>query len=184
MKNTLLFAICTFCALLSACRKTDPPADPLPPATQEGANTFGCYINGEPWVAEIVWYVLDPSLRNIDSRYDEPGVGLYDVYSFSLSARKVDSFLYEYVTLGMAPVYNAGRFDLNQISYSNIEFTLDNPTRIFKIDSSLVQTLQITKLDTEQNICAGTFSFTLTTNDKSDTIHITDGRFDVRYQVE
>ncbi|MBL7829252.1 MAG: hypothetical protein JNJ57_21635, partial [Saprospiraceae bacterium] len=169
--------------MASNCRKPETPIDPLPPATQEGANTFGCYINGEPWVAEIAWYILDPSLRNIDAAYDEPGVGLYDVYSFSLTTQKVDSFLHEYMILGMRPVYSAENFDLHQISYSNIEFSLDNPRRIFKIDSSLVQTLKITTLDTERNICAGTFSFTLTTKDKSDTIRITDGRFDVRYQV-
>ena len=38
---------------LSQCKKTEPaaarPEDQLPPATQTGANTFGCLLNGQPW---------------------------------------------------------------------------------------------------------------------------------------
>lgn len=35
---------------LSQCKKNEPaPADQLPPATQTGANTFGCLPNGQPW---------------------------------------------------------------------------------------------------------------------------------------
>ena len=39
--------------LVAGCQKKDPtPADPaaqLPPATQTGAKTFGCLVNGQPW---------------------------------------------------------------------------------------------------------------------------------------
>lgn len=41
--------------LLTQCSecKNDPtprdPADQLPPATQTGANTFGCLVNGQPY---------------------------------------------------------------------------------------------------------------------------------------
>lgn len=43
--------------LLLACKKdkaSDPaPVQPkLPPATQTGANTFGCYVNGKPFIQE------------------------------------------------------------------------------------------------------------------------------------
>lgn len=35
---------------LSQCKKHDPdPVDQLPPATQTGANTFGCLLNGQLW---------------------------------------------------------------------------------------------------------------------------------------
>ncbi len=35
---------------LSQCKKKDPdPVDQLPPATQTGANTFGCLVNGQAW---------------------------------------------------------------------------------------------------------------------------------------
>jgi hypothetical protein len=38
---------------LSQCKKHDPdPLDQLPPATQTGANTFGCLVNGQPWTPQ------------------------------------------------------------------------------------------------------------------------------------
>lgn len=40
-------------ALLLGCKKTSPaPADQLPPATQTGANTFGCLLNGQVWTPQ------------------------------------------------------------------------------------------------------------------------------------
>lgn len=40
--------------LLTQCRKNDDapakPEDQLPAATQTGANTFGCLLNGKPWM--------------------------------------------------------------------------------------------------------------------------------------
>ena len=50
----IFFIISLFLFLTAACTKTDDdapagPLDELPPATQTGANTFGCLINGEPW---------------------------------------------------------------------------------------------------------------------------------------
>lgn len=44
MKRIFLIAPLLF-ILLSACKKT--PLDLLPPATQEGLNTFGCLIDGK-----------------------------------------------------------------------------------------------------------------------------------------
>jgi len=41
-----------------ACKKDDPAPNPppeLPPATQTGANTFGCYVNGKPFIQEERW---------------------------------------------------------------------------------------------------------------------------------
>ena len=36
---------------LSQCKKNDiNPVDQLPPATQTGANTFGCLVNRQVWL--------------------------------------------------------------------------------------------------------------------------------------
>ena len=39
---------------LSQCKKNAPApaAEQLPPATQTGANTFGCLLNGQPWMPQ------------------------------------------------------------------------------------------------------------------------------------
>ena len=42
--TTLFFVAALFCI---GCSDNDPPQDQLPPITQNGANTFGCVINGE-----------------------------------------------------------------------------------------------------------------------------------------
>ena len=51
-KNLLILLFATF--TLSCCDKDKDnpqnPVDQLPPETQTGKNTFGCLINGEPFV--------------------------------------------------------------------------------------------------------------------------------------
>lgn len=49
----LHFLLITALILLSSCHKDDDPIAPidqLPPATQTGAGTFGCLVNGEPFI--------------------------------------------------------------------------------------------------------------------------------------
>ena len=52
MKKLILLLLTTF--TLSCCNKDDDkpqnPVDQLPPATQTGAGTFGCLVNGVPFV--------------------------------------------------------------------------------------------------------------------------------------
>ena len=76
MKNKAFFLFLTLTTVLwlFACHKDkddkDCPAG-LHCATQEGANTFGCYIDGKPWVAQIGSNILDPTLHEIEANYDE-----------------------------------------------------------------------------------------------------------------
>ena len=44
--------------------------------------------------------------------------------------------------------------------------------------------LNIRKLDTDANICAGTFDFRLLDNTNKDTLYVTEGRFDMIYQPD
>ena len=188
MKNKFILFLLPILAaayfnLLPACSKHTAPPDPLPPATQEGKNTFGCYIDGKPWVAWIDPNILDPSLRKIDAAYDEPGVGLYDNYSLSLSARMVNATLYEYLKIGFQPLHKEGDFNLSNLEYPTIILRLDDPISVYEMDTTIAQTFKVTKLDTIKNICSGLFSFTLVSKDGIDTVKISDGRFDIKYQV-
>ena len=79
----LLFLTLLLCGLLyTACRKPnpDPPIteeEKLPPATQEGKNTFGCLVDGKAWVPK--WYFAPSGLQ----------VNYNEITSmFSLLARK------------------------------------------------------------------------------------------------
>ena len=48
MKKLLLLLLTTF--FLSCCNKDDDNPQTLPPATQTGAGTFACYVNGKPFI--------------------------------------------------------------------------------------------------------------------------------------
>lgn len=70
----LLFA---FFVLLASCSEDDTPKT-LPPATQTGAGTFACLVNGEVFVHE-------DGLINCYYQYVEGG------YYFSISGKKDDA---------------------------------------------------------------------------------------------
>jgi hypothetical protein len=47
----ILVLFCSFLLLSASCKKEKSnPIDNLPPATQTGANTFGCLVNGEAFL--------------------------------------------------------------------------------------------------------------------------------------
>ena len=55
LKNIAWLLIIALCSIFTACKKVkEPPTElsKLPPATQTGANTFGCLVNGKAWVAQ------------------------------------------------------------------------------------------------------------------------------------
>jgi len=45
----LLFSL-VFFFLIVSCNKDDDSSHTLPPATQTGAGTFACYVNGKPFI--------------------------------------------------------------------------------------------------------------------------------------
>ncbi|MFZ6025669.1 MAG: hypothetical protein ACOYVG_14560 [Bacteroidota bacterium] len=48
--KTVLFALCIFtCFCFAKCRKDKLGSNGLPAATQEGKNTLGFLLNGQPW---------------------------------------------------------------------------------------------------------------------------------------
>ena len=61
-KSTTILVLLSF--IFFTCRKEENNFG-LPPATQQGANTFGCLIDGKPWVAEIGLGVLDPLIKKL-----------------------------------------------------------------------------------------------------------------------
>jgi hypothetical protein len=145
----------------------------LPDATQTGANTFGCLLNGKVWLPKgndgtanfSVYY--DPSLMggtlNVGTyRYYGSGNNDRDnmnLYSDSLTQEGTYA-LYQKSTRGA--IYS----NWKACSYAN------DATVPYKTGE-----LVITKLDLTNGIIAGTFHFTLY-KPGCDSIRITQGRFD------
>ena len=163
--------------VMAQCHKTSPP-DPepdLPPATQEGRGTIGCYINGKPWwpkpfltlgpkFLEVSINLLNNSFflssiytekdkpnQYLDISCDNPKIGINTIFIYPSSSGAVDYFL-DYSKTG------------NCISYF--------------IDTTKIHRITLTKIETTGvGILSGTFEFTAF-NTCGDTLRFTQGRFD------
>lgn len=175
MKKILL--LLTLSILFACCNKDDnpiptpTPVSQLPPATQTGANTFGCLLDGE---------VFKPSnLPNSTNCYYQL---LNNEYFFYVSAQKTMSN--NIVTIALKTqkkqitqneTYNLFE-DINGNASGNYLYNLE-----FNSTSTLNNgQLKITKLDFTNNIVSGTFFYDV--KDSQNIVHqIREGRFDMRF---
>jgi hypothetical protein len=162
---------------LSQCSKKDDP-DPvsqLPPATQTGANTFGCLVNGQPWTPKgyngtgNYSVAYDPTYRN-----GTLSVGTY---------RYIGSGDDDYQTVGFFSdsLRGIGNFPLTIIGHQEGIFVDHTTNCEFSSNGSHYRrgTLTITRLDLQAGIISGTFAFTLY-KPGCDSVRVTQGRFDKR----
>lgn len=155
---------------LSQCKKKDPdPVDQLPPATQTGANSFGCLVNGQPWTPQGLFFGKPYSLV-----YDfrAPGGHLH------LRADRFSTQLPQSIDLVASHVNRPGAYPLDAgtaydsgITGPCQQYTAFRPG--FRVRGLLV----ITRLDPGPGIVSGTFAFTLY-QPGCDSVKVTQGRFD------
>jgi len=159
--------------LAASCNKKDDdqPIDKLPPATMTGANTFGCLVNGEPWLphSEAIW---DPALNMIHAQWPtgewQLKVGATKEYSGG------DKDVYQIFILNVwNPVLGE-----NSLSYSNRIYQDLKGCGEYHLDTTTAHSMFITRLDLANYIASGTFSFTAINANCPDTIRVTEGRFD------
>ena len=160
---------------LSQCKKTDAdPASQLPPATQTGANTFGCLVNGQPWT---------PKGYNGTSNYSvsyDSGLngGVFDlaVYRYDTGSSK-EQYMYLYANQAA----KAGTYSLQSARRTIALFEDDRTNCSWRSNDTVTThcrgTLTITRLDLQAGIIAGTFAFTLY-KPGCDSVRVTQGRFD------
>ncbi|WP_201977508.1 DUF6252 family protein [Hymenobacter rubidus] len=158
----------------SKCKKDDPaPIDQLPPATQTGANTVGCLLNGQPWApvgngtSQSFQVNYDPTLSN----------GVFDLRAYKYNGGSNGD---QYIVLFLNPFQSAGTYDLSNSSVTNVTFNNPQTGCYYNSRDSGVYCrgqLIITLLDTKAHIIAGTFEFTLA-KPGCDTLKFTQGRFD------
>jgi hypothetical protein len=172
-------------SIITACKKdgnnntTDPNNVPgLPPATQSGANTFGCLVNGVPWVPEG----YGGGSPNLSIDYD-PGFnnGIFGIAAYRKTANENSS-----IGIGIADSLNfikapiqliLGKKSLYGVFYSN------ENCFITYFDTSVYRKgfLKINTYDKTKKIIAGTFEAILFKSGCIDTIRITKGRFDFKF---
>jgi hypothetical protein len=154
----------------------DPPLieeDKLPPATQEGKNTFGCLINGKAWKPKSGG-LLQPGLRG---SYDEITGQLFVIannYSTSNS---------ECIAIGTKPI---GLFSPDSLPFPDSTAYFFNS--ISSCGSAILEYengqghIKVSKIDRENGILSGTFEFAIVDPICFDTFRITKGRFDTKYK--
>ncbi|WP_201977506.1 DUF6252 family protein [Hymenobacter rubidus] len=156
---------------LSQCKKKDPdPVDQLPPATQTGANTVGCLLNGQAWV---------PFGKDHFSVYYDPGYR-YGTINISLTKPSKTSSVIETVAIFSDSLRKVGKYALTFPKHQEATYSIGygNPCSFFAGDPHYrAGELIITQLDLKAGIIAGTFEFTLA-KPGCDTLKFTQGRFD------
>ena len=160
---------------LSQChKKNDPdPVGQLPPATQTGANTFGCLVNGQVWT---------PKGYNGTSNYSVVYDAGYRHGTLSVATyRYVGSGPNDYQIIGFFSdsLKQTGRYPLTIIGHQEASF-VDHISGCEFLSNDIYYrrgNLIITRLDLSAGIISGTFSFTLY-KPGCDSVRVTNGRFD------
>jgi hypothetical protein len=164
MKHFFLLVLTTF--TLSCCNNDDDtptnPIDKLPPETQTGANTFGCLINGEPFVVS--------NTSNQTAIYQGGGVqfGAGGIYLVVLEPFEI-GINYQFMGLGQGQA--RARYYVNPNPQLGCHY---------EYNDTYEGTVIFTKIDTINYIISGTFEFS-TITDNCENINITNGRFDLQY---
>lgn len=163
-----------------------------------GENTFGCYINGEPTIfgksfldvggpmLEARWHKMHPegdSLLFISASKN------HQIYP--LPEGKYISWEGMQIPVIAKGTGNTTILDLWKVmSRYFVDNNQQDSACEYHLDTTKSRFVNLVRFDTQERIASGTFGMTLYNSAKynttscSDTLKITDGRFDVRYFPE
>lgn len=177
MKNIIVIAtLMLLCA--ASCKKDKASEDQLPPATQTGANTFGCLVNGKVFVSKGYDGTSRP---NPYLQYD---IGFDGKPYFNIKATHFSNNNYvgeifiafgSVMSTGNYPVPDYFNFSVGWFNTIGDCGTMTFDTTLKKWGGGL-----ITTLDIPNRIISGTFDFKYKTM-RCDTVRITNGRFDIKF---
>lgn len=178
---SLILSSCTSCK-----KKTTPTAlDELPAVTQNGANTFGCLLNGDAAFTSL--YMSQLSSSGVDF-YLTPDSNLTISAITKTSGKRID-FRIELDYQGqLVKLHNSSNV-LGLIFTANLNPDgSGGPNDFYSYKQGMPIAISITNFTGNKNqgglngdILSGTFSTKLT-NSINDTLEITNGRFDIKKQ--
>ena len=164
----LYVCLLTMLAGCSQCNKAPTP-NKLPDATQIGANTFGCILNGKLWVAQG-----RRSSFNYDATFQ--GGTLQGGCGVILNGQEQSNIIIEGSNIRALGEYTHTN---SKIMFIHTDFIA---SYIWYIDECIsTYKLVITKNDLQNKIISGTFEFSMIRKDTGGKIVVTDGRFDMKY---
>jgi hypothetical protein len=190
-KIVLKVSLISFLILFTfySCKKHKPtnPIDQLPAATQTGANTFGCLVNGEAVVIHKPFGDLSPAFgcsyiltySSITGYvFGVTGTDKIDGCHFKSVGLQLDSVQLQLTTYPLT----TGRVLYGKIGWVNIANGCPpSPLLMYTTDSVVTGEMTITHFDQQKQIVSGTFSFDAVEITIGDTVHVTDGRFDMNF---
>lgn len=169
---------------MAKCEKEPTPSFSLPPATQVGANTLGFTIHGRAWQnygVRCTFYGCDTN--KVKASFYKSG--MYFTLSAGQNARNVDElFGIALDSIAGTGTYRAGRIIGSSRAQRLLQFSDGATKQGYSTNRPRSGTFVITRLDTARHILSGTFEGVLQsiTLGSTDSVSITDGRFDVKYQ--
>jgi len=172
---------------LGGCSKDDnsptAPVDLLPPATQIGANTVGCLVNGEVFLPKggglsgnknCFYQFVDEGYHFGLQLTNKTGndTKWIDLYTKFATISEGENYQ---LNIPYQPFYTPGRGG----GYSHLNFN-EGIESLYYTTSEVTGEMTITKLDFENNIVSGTFWFDAV-NDAGEIVEVREGRFDMRF---
>jgi hypothetical protein len=207
-----LFLLGLLLGLAGCLKHTDPPDPPIPPtstyptkppatlpaATQTGAGTLGCKINGRVWTFWIPPIALTPEQDAFVFESNSSGIAyiksrIWSADTFAGTYRVYHNLSFTFYNPVFEPkeIQNTGAGMMGEDEFRFSLLTYDNkdyyPDTSYHIKSNK---LIIDKIDAELNIVSGRFDLTLYRGhnygitDRLDSLIITDGRFDFKYSPQ
>ncbi len=176
LKTSFVLACLLLLMLVTACRRDPPEPEPdLPPETQEGKDTFGCYLNGVPWKPSQKEWGNNTLYVQFDGTY----FTLYAYHNDNGRNERISFFSASIQNMGQYPI---GKLALNGGSICNFWDIAKNKPIVNSADNDVISDglLTITKFDMNQKIISGKFWFKLQKNDGT-TIEAKEGRFDISF---
>jgi len=174
LTKTFLILLCSFLFLNNSCKKNG--VNSLPPATQVGANTFGCLVGGKAWV---------PTGNGVGTPAIAGGITKDPQDRFELYIRTYKQN--EKMVIYIKPPISIGN---NYIDRTTIVFPsavypesyclYNNSVSDFITNNIYTGVVNISRFDTIQKIVSGTFSFKAVNQAANESIIVESGRFDIK----
>jgi len=176
-----IFISLLLCSLFlsNSCRK-QKNEEQLPPATQTGANTFGCLVDGKVWI---------PTGGGAGSGVNPTRGGLFQDTAGKLNIHIAANSYNDYIEIYLKYITSTGTFYLNSNTgvKPNVIFPesygayfIRNTSDYFVTDTLHTGLVKITYADTTTGIVSGTFEFTAKNKQTGEIKEITKGRFDYK----
>ncbi len=164
MKTYLLLLMVTILSL-SSCKKDK---DKTPIARQD---VFECKVNGQLWIPEAPF-----PASSLTSSY-QSGTFIMNAWKKIGLPTPIDEWLHY-----SGYFFSTGEFQLDGSSHDmDFRRVINGNLHFYRTDSTYSGKVIISKRDTVAGIIAGTFYFDAIDTTTNEVVHITEGKFDVKY---